>query len=158
MANNLDSRARAAASAVLPLFLALAFLMVGNGLVGSLVGVRADIEGFPTIVTGVVMTMYYCGFLLGSLTIPRWIASVGHIRVFAGLAALAAATALAYSLFVNPVAWGGLRFVAGLSISGLYVTVESWLNAQATNETRGRLLSIYMVVVVRTCASESKLH
>ena len=71
MADNLDSRASAAASAVLPLFLALAFLMVGNGLVGSLVGVRADIEGFPTIVTGVVMTMYYCGFLLGSLTIPR---------------------------------------------------------------------------------------
>jgi MFS family permease len=147
MADNLDSRARGAASKVLPLFLALAFLMVGNGLVGSLVGVRADIEDFPTIVTGVVMTMYYGGFLMGSLTIPRWIANVGHIRVFAGLAALAAATALAYSLLVHPVAWGGFRFVAGLSMSGLYVTVESWLNARATNETRGRLLSIYMVVV-----------
>jgi len=142
-----DSRGRGIASTVLPLFIALAFLMVGNGLVGSLLGVRADLEGFPTIVTGVVMTMYYGGFLLGSLTIPRWIANVGHIRVFAGLAALSAATTLAYSLFVSPVTWGALRFIAGLAISGLYITVESWLNARATNETRGRLLSSYMVVV-----------
>ena len=147
MANSLSARGHGVVSAVLPLFLALALLMVGNGLVGALLGVRADLEAFPTIVTGVVMTMYYGGFLLGSLTIPRWIANVGHIRVFAGLAALSAATVLAYSLFVSPVTWGALRFIAGLSMSGLYVTVESWLNARATNETRGRLLSIYMVVV-----------
>ncbi|MGB5736734.1 MAG: MFS transporter [Thiohalocapsa sp.] len=147
MANSLSARGRGVVSAVLPLFLALAFLMIGNGLVGSLVGVRADLEGFPTIVTGVVMTMYYGGFLLGSLTIPSWIANVGHIRVFAGLAALSAATVLAYSLYVSPVTWAALRFIAGLAMSGLYVTVESWLNARATNETRGRLLSIYMVVV-----------
>lgn len=140
-------RGRSAAATVLPLFLALAFLMVGNGLVGSLLGIRADLEGFPTIVAGVVMSSYYGGFLVGSLTIPRWIANVGHIRVFAGLAALFAATALAYALLVNPISWGVLRFIAGLCMSGLYVTVESWLNARATNETRGRLLSIYMVVV-----------
>ncbi len=142
-----NPRGRSAAATVLPLFLALALLMVGNGLVGSLLGIRADLEGFPTIVAGVVMSSYYGGFLVGSLTIPRWIANVGHIRVFAGLAALSAATALAYALFVNPISWGVLRFIAGLCMSGLYVTVESWLNARATNETRGRLLSIYMVVV-----------
>ncbi|GMQ99171.1 MAG: MFS transporter [Acidimicrobiia bacterium] len=132
---------------VLPLFVGLAFLMVGNGLVGSLIGVRADLDGFATVVIGVVMSMYYVGFLVGSLTIPRWLVSVGHIRVFAGLAALASATALTYSLLVAPVAWGVLRFVFGLCMSGLYVTVESWLNERASNETRGRLLSVYMLVV-----------
>ena len=147
MISNPDARGPGLALTVVPLFLALALLMVGSALVGSLLGVRADIEGFSTVVTGVVMAMYYGGFLLGSLTIPRWIARVGHIRVFAGLAALAAATALSYSLFVSPVAWGVLRLIAGLCMSGLYVTVESWLNARATNHTRGRLLSIYMVVV-----------
>ncbi len=147
MTNNAEVRGPGLALTVVPLFLALALLMVGSALVGSLLGVRADIEGFSTIVTGVVMAMYYGGFLLGSLTIPRWIARVGHIRVFAGLAALAAATALSYSLFVSPVTWGVLRFIAGLCMSGLYVTVESWLNTRATNHTRGRLLSIYMVVV-----------
>lgn len=147
MTNEMNSRRRGAVAGVLPLFVALAFLMVGNGLVGSLVGIRADLEGFPIIVAGVVMSSYYGGFLVGSLTIPRWIANVGHIRVFAGLAALFAATTLAYTLFVSPVSWGFLRFAAGLCMSGLYVTVESWLNARATNETRGRLLSLYMVVV-----------
>lgn len=134
-------------TSVVPLFLGLALLMVGNGLLGTLIGVRADIEGFSTIVIGAVMSSYYIGFLLGSLAIPRWLVTVGHIRVFAGLAALAAATALAHSLLVTPVVWAGLRFIVGLCLSGLYVTVESWLNDRATNETRGRLLSVYMLVV-----------
>ncbi|NHZ70911.1 MAG: MFS transporter, partial [Proteobacteria bacterium] len=132
---------------VLPLFVGLALLMVGNGLLAALLGVRADLEGFNTVVIGVVMSMYYVGFLLGSLTIPRALVAVGHIRVFAGLSALAAATSLTYSLVVTPVAWGVLRFIVGLCMSGLYVTVESWLNERSSNETRGRMLSIYMLVV-----------
>jgi MFS family permease len=40
-----------------------------------------------------------------------------------------------------------LRFVVGLCMSGLYVTVESWLNDRASNENRGGLLSVYMLVV-----------
>lgn len=138
---------RSVLTPVLPLFVGLALLMVGNGLLGALVGVRADLEGFATVVIGVVMSMFYVGFLIGSLTIPRWLTSVGHIRVFAGLAALASATALAYTLLVSPVTWGVLRFVFGLCMSGLYVTVESWLNERASNETRGRLLSVYMLVM-----------
>jgi MFS family permease len=138
---------RGVATPILPLFVGLALLMLGNGLLGSLLGLRAELEGFPTVVIGVVMAMYYVGFLFGSLTIPRRLVTVGHIRVFAGLASLAAATALAYSLLPSPIAWGLLRFVFGLSMSGLYVTVESWLNDRASNETRGRLLSIYMLVI-----------
>ncbi len=138
---------RGVLASVRPLFVGLALLMIGNGLLGALVGIRAHLEGFPTIVIGVVMAMYYAGFLVGSLTIPRRLVTVGHIRVFAGLTALAAATALSYSLLIDPLSWAALRFVFGLSMSGLYVTMESWLNERATNETRGRLLSAYMLIV-----------
>lgn len=138
---------RGVVASVLPLFIGLALLMMGNGLLGSLLGVRANLEDFPTVVIGIVMSMYYVGFLVGSLTIPRRLVTVGHIRVFAGLASLAAATALTYSLLAAPIAWGVLRLVFGLAMSGLYVTVESWLNERASNETRGRLLSVYMLVV-----------
>ena len=72
-------------TSVVPLFVGLALLMVGNGLLGTLIGVRSDIEGFSTVVIGVVMSSYYVGFLLGSLAIPRWLVTVGHIRVFAAL-------------------------------------------------------------------------
>jgi MFS family permease len=73
--------------------------------------------------------------------------TVGHIRVFAGLTSLVAASALSYSLLVEPIALRVLRLLVGLCMSGLYVTIESWLNQRATNETRGRLLSVYMLVV-----------
>ncbi len=138
---------RGVVASVAPLLFGFALLMVGNGLLSSLLGVRSDLEGFPTVVIGVVMSMFYAGFLVGSLTIPRRLTTVGHIRVFAGLAALASATALTYPLLIDPIAWGVLRFVFGLALSGLYVTAESWLNERASNDTRGRLLAVYGFVV-----------
>ncbi len=142
-----SSSAGAAAASVWVLFLGVALLMVGNGLQGSLIGIRAELDGFATTSIGFVMASYYGGFLLGSLRIPARISSVGHIRVFAGLASLASSTALIHALFVNVFSWSVLRFITGLCLSGLYVTIESWLNARATNATRGRLLSTYMVIV-----------
>ncbi|HSR46168.1 MAG TPA: MFS transporter [Acidimicrobiia bacterium] len=129
------------------LFLGTALLMAGNGLQGSLLGIRSDIEGFATPAIGIVMASYYAGFLVGSLTIPARLASVGHIRVFAGLASLTSSVALIHYLVVDEVTWSLLRFITGLCLSGLYVTIESWLNDRASNATRGRLLAVYMVVV-----------
>jgi len=130
------------------LFLGLAFIMLGNGLQGSLLGVRATIEGFPTTVTGIVMSAYFAGFLAGSTMVPRLVRRVGHIRVFAALASLASVAVLVHAVFVNPAGWGAMRLVTGFSFAGLYIVAESWLNDRATNETRGQLLSFYMVVML----------
>ena len=128
------------------LLLGMALIMLGNGLQGTLLGVRATLEGFPTTVTGFVMTGYFAGFLAGSILAPKIVAHVGHIRVFAALASLASASALVHAVFVDPLSWGAMRLVTGFSYAGLYVVAESWLNDRATNETRGQILSIYMVV------------
>jgi MFS family permease len=128
------------------LLLGMALIMLGNGLQGTLLGLRATLEGFPTAVTGFVMTGYFIGFLAGSTTAPRIVQRVGHIRVFAALASLASASALIHAVFVDPWTWGAMRVVTGFSYAGLYVVAESWLNDRATNETRGQILSIYMVV------------
>ena len=130
------------------LFLGIAFIMLGNGLQGSLLGVRASLEGFPTAVTGLVMSAYFAGFLAGTALVPRLVSRVGHIRVFAALASLASAAVLAHSIFVTPPSWGAIRLVTGFCFAGLYIVAESWLNDRATNETRGQLLSIYMVVML----------
>lgn len=130
------------------LFLGLALLMVGNGLLGVLIGVRAELDGFDTTVTGVVMAAYFVGFLGGTQVTPRIMARVGHIRVFSGLAALAAASALLHGLVFSPVSWAILRLVFGLAMAGLYVVVESWLNELVSNANRGRVMSIYMLVSV----------
>ena len=128
------------------LLLGIALIMLGNGLQGTLLGLRATLEGFPTAVTGFVMTGYFVGFLAGSILAPRIVNNVGHIRVFAALASLASAAALVHAVFVDPWSWGAMRLVTGFSYAGLYVVAESWLNDRATNETRGQILSIYMVV------------
>ena len=130
------------------LFLGVLLMMLGNGLQGTLVGVRSTLEGFNTLVIGVILTAYYAGFLLGSRFTIRALARVGHVRVFAALASVASTAALLYALFVNPPAWLLMRFVTGFCLAGLYVVVESWLNDQATPQTRGRTLSLYMIVTM----------
>lgn len=138
---------RAATRGAWPLFVALSFLMIGNGLQSSLVGLRANLEGFSTTVTGVVMTGYYVGFLGGAFFVPRIVGTVGHIRVYSGLASMGSIALLVYTLFVDPPLWFGMRVVTGFCLAGLYIVSESWLNGVVSNESRGRLLSVYMVVV-----------
>ncbi len=136
----------AAIGAVWALLLGIALLNLGDGLQATLLGVRAALERFPTPATGLLMSAFYVGFLVGSLATARTVERVGHIRVFGALASLASAAALVYSVFVTPSAWALLRFVSGVCFAGLYIVAESWLNDRASNETRGQLLSIYMLV------------
>lgn len=127
-----------------PLFLGLALLMIGNGLQGTLLGIRATIEGFSTITTGVIMSLYYGGYLLGCRLAPRLVSNVGHIRVFTALASLASVTVLLQGLFINPYSWGLVRALTGFCFAGIYVVAESWLNDIATRETRGKILAAYL--------------
>lgn len=140
------SPARTALLAAWGLFAALTLLMVGNGLIGVLIGVRSEMEGFNTTVTGLIMASYFAGFLVGSRVTPQIMARVGHIRVFAGLCSVVAATALMHALVVSPATWVLLRLVFGFAMAGLYVVVESWLNDMVSNANRGRVMAVYMVV------------
>lgn len=125
---------------------AVAILFVGSGLLGVLTPIRAQIEGFPTVVIGTLGTAYYIGFVAGCFYGSRVIHAVGHVRTFAALAAIAASVALMHAMLVHMLAWIVLRGVLGFCFAGLYMVIESWLNSGAENHIRGRLLSIYMVV------------
>ena len=138
----------AAIASAWALLLGVALIMLGNGLHGTLLGVRATLEGFGTGTTGLVLTGYFAGFMAGSWIVPRLLAQVGHVRVFAALASFASGAALLHTLFVSPLSWGLFRLVTGFSIAGLYVVAESWLNDAATNKTRGQLLSVYMIILM----------
>lgn len=130
------------------LFAGLGMIMLGNGLQGSLLGIRAAAEQFSTEATGLVMSGYYLGFLAGAIITPKVVGNVGHVRVFAALASTASAAALLHAVFVDPLMWGVMRCVTGFCYAGLYIVAESWLNDRTTNETRGSMLSVYMVVVL----------
>jgi MFS family permease len=125
----------------------MAFLMLGAGLQGTHVGVRATLEGFPTFVTGTVMAFYYLGYVVGSIGTPPLVQRVGHVRVFAALTSAASVTILIQALFVEPLSWALLRAVSGCCFAGIYVVAESWLNDRGDNRTRGALLAVYMIVI-----------
>ena len=128
------------------LLLGMLLLQVGNGMQSTLLGVRGEIEGFSTLSMSLVMSGYFVGFLFGSRTAPGMIRRVGHVRVFAALASLISAVMILYPAFADAWAWAAGRVLVGFCFSGVYVTAESWLNNAATNETRGKALSLYMIV------------
>ena len=128
------------------LFFGFAIISTAHGLQGTLLGIRAIVEGFSFVSTGFVVAGYYVGFLAGSILIPILLQRVGHIRVFAALASLASIAILLHSIFLDPFSWFFIRILTGVSLSGIYVIMESWLNNKSTNKTRGKILSIYMII------------
>lgn len=128
------------------LFLGMFMLMVGNGLQGTLLGLRGDQEGFSTLALSVVMSAYFVGFLFSSKVTPELIRRVGHVRVFAALGSTISAVLIMYPVLVEPWAWTIGRVIIGFCFCGVYITAESWLNDASSNETRGQALSIYMMV------------
>ena len=129
-----------------PLLTGVMLLMVGNGIQGTLLGIRGNVEGFTTYQLSYVMAAYFLGFLFGSWAAPRMIRRVGHVRVFAALGSFVSAILVIYPVYPDWVVWTVLRVFAGFCFSGIYITAESWINNTATNETRGQALSAYMIV------------
>lgn len=130
----------------LTLFLSFALLITGSGLLGTLVSVRMTIEWFPIGTIGLINAAYSVGFILAARLASPIISRVGHIRSFAAFCAVAASSTLSFPLLIDPWLWGGTRLLFGFSMAGLFMVVESWLNAQAAPAQRGQILGIYSVV------------
>ncbi len=131
---------------LVPLLVAAGILLAGNGLLGTLIALRGAEEGFSVFQIGLMGTTYFMGFLAGSVLVPQLLQSVGHIRTFSALAAIATASTLAMILIIDVGAWTGLRFILGLCFSGLFATIESWLNSSIPNQVRGKVLSLYRLL------------
>ena len=128
------------------LFFGVGMIMLANGLQGSLIGVRASLEGYTAFAAGFIMTGYYAGFLSGALIIPKRIKNVGHVRTFAALASIASISILLHSLHVSFFGWFLMRFITGMCFVGMYTVAESWINDLSENNNRGQALSVYMMV------------
>lgn len=128
------------------LLLGMLLLLLGNGLQGTLLGIRGAIEGYDAATMSLVMSGYYVGFLAGSRRATAMITRVGHVRVFAALGSMISAAFILYAAAPEVWVWVLLRVVVGFCFAGVYVVAESWLNSAATNETRGQALSLYMIV------------
>jgi len=131
---------------VYSLLTATAILLLGSGLLGTLVALRAGLENFPKGVIGLIMSGFFLGYVAGSYLCPRVIRGFGHIRSFSAFAAIGCASVILHGLWIDAAVWLLLRAVTGISMLGMYLVIESWLNSLSSDRTRGRLFAVYMTI------------
>jgi MFS family permease len=137
----------------------VALLLLGSGLLTTLLAVRGGIEGFGSPFMGLLGSMFFAGFLIGTHVAPRMIRRVGHVRAFAFFTSAVACAVLLHEMLVVPWVWALVRLLTGISMVGLYTIVESWLNSQAAPAQRARVFSVYMGVNLGALAlSQQLLH
>lgn len=140
---------------LIPLLIAAGILLAGNGLQGTLIAVRGIEEGFTTLQIGAIGAAYFIGFLSATLVVSRLLQTVGHIRLFSAMAAIAASGTLILILWTDPLAWFVLRVLMGFCFACLFATVDSWINSSVSNENRAKVLSIYRLVDI-ACVTGSQ--
>lgn len=123
-----------------------AFLLIASGLHSLLLPLRGQAEGFSTASLGLLGTAWAGGFVAGCIFAPRLVRRVGHVRAFGAFAAAAAIVALLTGLFIEETVWIVLRVFTGFAMAGAFMVIESWLNERATNENRGAVFGLYMMV------------
>ena len=137
---------------VAALLIGVSILLTGQGLQGTLLPVRASLEGFSTISIGIFGGAYFLGFTLGCLKGPQLMQTAGHVRVFAAMTALASATPLLHGLILYPWVWSIFRLMSGFCLAVLYVVIESWLNERSDNANRGTIFSVYVMITLSMMA------
>ena len=135
-----------AVSSLITLLVSVLFLISGNGLLNTLVPLRAKLDGFPPLAIGLIGSAYYLGMLAGAFGAPAVIRRAGPVQAFAALAAATAIAALVFPTLDHWLVWAALRAVIGFAFAGLYAVIEAWLNARSDNSNRGRVYALYQIV------------
>ena len=139
----MQTKPQAALTTLFGLLLGYGLMQMGNTFQGTLLSIRGGIEGFTPAQIGAVGSGFWAGIVIGSLRLGRWIQKIGHIRAFLALGAIASTAPLVHLLAIHPISWVVARALTGFCFAGLFMVVESWLNSAATEQTRGKILSVY---------------
>lgn len=131
---------------IVSLLCGTAFLLAGSGLHSLLLPLRGQEEGFSTASLGLLGTAWAAGFVAGCYFVPLLVRKVGHVRAFSVLASSGAIIALLTGLLIEEMVWIALRAATGFAMAGAFMVIESWLNERATNENRGTVFGLYMMV------------
>ena len=131
---------------IFALLLSISLLLMGNGLQGTLLPVRASIESFSALDIGILGSSYFLGFAAGCVYGPYIVRRVGHIRTFTAMATIASCAVLVHAFVLSPLVWWLLRAATGVCFAVLYMVIESWLNEKSSNENRGMVFSIYTII------------
>ncbi|MDR6828929.1 MFS family permease [Bosea sp. BE271] len=127
------------------LIAATSLVQLANGFFNTFLSLRLTLEDFGPAATGIVLSAYFVGFTIGAVSSGGVIQRVGHIRAYTAFAGLVVVATALMPLWTSALVWAACRVVIGIGCVGLFVTTESWLNAKAMPDQRGRIFSTYMV-------------
>jgi MFS family permease len=133
---------------ILSLLASVLLLTAGTNLQGVLLPIRRQMEGSGTQQIGLLSSGWSFGFVLACLVVGRMVSAVGHVRSFAGLAAISASAALLLPLLNTGPDWIVLRVVIGFCFGGLSMIIESWLNERSGDDHRGGIFAAYMTITL----------
>lgn len=133
-------------SYVIPLVSTL-LLMLGNGLYNTIISIRLKVAHEPDILIGFMTSIYYLGMLIGAFSLSSIVIRIGHIRSFAAFGALLSIATLVPGMSQNLFLWSIARFIAGYSLAGLYITIESWILNMSNKNNRGKYMALYTALL-----------
>ena len=134
------------------LYASVSIFVLGRGIMGSYIPIRADIEGFSITLIGILQGTTFLGIALGSMLTLRMIQSVGHVRTFGVCAALVSIGPLIQAMDVYIYSWIFAQIIFGYGTAGMYIVIEAWLNHASPNEHRGKVFSAYSLIIVAVYA------
>ncbi|MGQ3215497.1 MAG: MFS transporter [Shinella sp.] len=120
---------------------------VGSGLFHTLLPLRLIAEGYGPDAVGLVVGAEGAGFLVGCIGSVRLIRSVGAVRAYAALSATSAVLILSLSTQPHLAIFMAIQAVVGFANAGQAVVIESWMNAMISNKSRGRILTLYVLLL-----------
>lgn len=131
---------------VAALIAAVTILQLAGGLLGVRLPLAVAEDGHSRTALGLIAASYSAGFMMGAMIATQMLARVGHIRVYAGSAAVFAVSTLALHFSTDIWVWGVTRMAAGVSVALMFAVIESWLAHSIDTRVRGEVTSVYMVL------------
>ncbi|CAM3037476.1 MFS transporter [Vibrio mytili] len=124
--------------------IALSLYAVASGYLMSLIPLMLSEYGIPSEFASWLASSFYAGLLIGALFIERMVRQMGHRKAFVTCLSAFTLTILVMPAFADGFVWLIARFIAGITVAGIFVIVESWLMS-GDETSRAKRLSFYML-------------
>ncbi|HAS8420082.1 TPA: MFS transporter [Vibrio vulnificus] len=124
--------------------IALTLYSIASGYLMSLIPLVTSEYQLPVSLASWLASAFYAGLLLGSVFFEPLVQRIGHKFAFVSCLVIFIATIVVLPFFASSPVWLAARFIAGITVAGIFVVVESWL-LDGDERSRAKRLSFYMI-------------
>ena len=124
--------------------LSLSLFAIASGFLMSLIPLALESRGMAIELAPWLASIFYAGLLGGTLISSRIVAKIGHRYALMAFLSAIAITVFAMMMINQPIIWLTARLLAGISVAGIFVVIESWLLMADNEKSRAKRLGMYM--------------